>query len=151
MERPNRRRDPAVPIHTCGPGFAIARRQTRVVALEISGFLRLACNMTCCCQTLLQWTHRTLAIVQRPHNKNLPSAALIVAGNKLFRRDRPDTKGRGVRIYMKESIQCNEIKWPNGNELEYIGLNVTLSLEMSFMLVALYRPPSTKVYSYGRV
>lgn len=47
-------------------------------------------------------------------------------------------------IYIKEHIRCKQIEWSCDNELECIGLNVTLSPQMSFTLIGMYRPPSTK-------
>ena len=47
-------------------------------------------------------------------------------------------------IYIKEHIRCQQIGWSCDNELECIGLNVTLSLKMYFSLIEMSRPPSTK-------
>lgn len=45
-------------------------------------------------------------------------------------------------VYVKDCIQCNEIIWSKC-ELECIGLNLTLSPQMSFILIVIYRPPSS--------
>ena len=44
-------------------------------------------------------------------------------------------------IYIKEHIP---IELSCDNELECNGLNVTLSPQMSFTIIGMYRPPSTK-------
>ena len=53
-------------------------------------------------------------------------------------------------IYVKDSIQCNEIHWLNCKELECIGLNIILSPQMSFILVVIYRPPSSNIGFYEK-
>lgn len=47
-------------------------------------------------------------------------------------------------IYIKEGIQCKQIDIPE-NTLECVGVNITLSPEMSFVVVVLYQPPTSKV------
>lgn len=44
-----------------------------------------------------------------------------------------------------DNISCSQIQWRCDNELECIGLNIILSPQMSFTLVGLYRPPSSKI------
>ena len=46
-----------------------------------------------------------------------------------------EEEGGGVMIYIKEHIRCKQIEWSCDNELECIGLNVTLSSQMSFTLI----------------
>ncbi len=81
-------------------------------------------------------------------HENSPSAALEVPGFKLYRRDRVGSKGGGVMIYVKTGIQCNEIVWANCIDLECIGLNLVLSPQMSFVLIVIYRPPSSNISFY---
>ncbi len=45
-------------------------------------------------------------------------------------------------VYIKSTLQCHKIQWSNCNLLECLGLNVSLSPQMSFALVVIYRPPS---------
>lgn len=47
-----------------------------------------------------------------------------------------------VMVYMKDNIQCSRIDLFNVN-LECIGLNITLSSQMSFVLVLSNRPLSS--------
>jgi len=75
-------------------------------------------------------------------NKNSPSAALNIPGYNLFRRDRVKGKGGGVMVYLKNTIHCTQIQLSNVN-LECIGLTITLSSQMSFVMFLLYRPPSS--------
>lgn len=76
---------------------------------------------------------------------NSPSAALEVPGFKMYRKD---SKGGGVMIYVKNSIHCNEITLSNSVDLECIGLNFILSPQMSFVLIVIYRPPSSNSSFY---
>ena len=46
-------------------------------------------------------------------------------------------------IYIKEHFNCNQICWPFNDDIEGLGLNITLSPEMSFELIVVYRPPSS--------
>lgn len=74
---------------------------------------------------------------------NSPSAALHVPGYNIFRRDRSEGRGGGVMMYIKDHINCHQICWPFDHNLECIGLNIVLSSEMSFVLIVVYRPPSS--------
>ncbi len=51
-------------------------------------------------------------------------------------------------IYVKTGIQCNEVAWANCIDLEFIGLNFRLSPQMSFVLIVIYRPPSSNISFY---
>ena len=84
-------------------------------------------------------------------HKNSPSAALSVPGYNIYRRDRPEGKGGGIMFYVKDNISCSQIQWRCVNELECIGLNIILSPQMSFTLVGLYRPPSSKVTLFDQL
>lgn len=76
-------------------------------------------------------------------HKNSPSAALSVPGYNIFRRDRPEGRGGGLMFYFRDNINCRQIQWKHDDVLECIGLNITLSPQMSFSLIGLYRPPSS--------
>ena len=54
-------------------------------------------------------------------------------------------------VYVKNDFQCNEIKWSNCNDLECIGLNITLSPHMTFTVIVLYRPPSSDCSFYQKL
>lgn len=51
-------------------------------------------------------------------------------------------------IYIRDNLQCNELKWSPNIDLECIGLSVTLSPQMSFILLVLYRPPNSTIEFY---
>jgi len=68
----------------------------------------------------------------------------------MFRKDRQGSKRGGV-IYAKDTFNCSEILVTDENDLEFIGLNVSLSPQMSFILVVIYRPPSTNVDFYEKL
>lgn len=73
-------------------------------------------------------------------NSNTPSGVYSIPGYRIFRRDRGHGKGGGVMIYVKERFQCKQIDLPN--DLECVGITISLSPEMSFNVIILYRPPS---------
>lgn len=68
-----------------------------------------------------------------------PSAILSVPGYKMLRKDRQASKRGGVMIYAKNTFNCNEILFTNENGLEFLGLTVSLSQQMFFILVIIYR------------
>ncbi len=45
-------------------------------------------------------------------------------------------------VYIKSTLHCLKIQWSNCNIFECLGLNVSLSPQISFVLVVIYRPPS---------
>lgn len=94
-------------------------------------------------QLLLDSNLDFLCLTETWLNENSPSSALHVPGYKVHREDRVGSKGGGDLIFVKDRFQCHEVQW-SCNELECIGLNITLSPSMSFSLITLYRPPSSK-------
>lgn len=44
-----------------------------------------------------------------------------------------------------------QLQWPNDNGLECTGLSITLSPQMSFTLVGLYRPPTVKNHFFEQL
>ncbi|MGL5624046.1 hypothetical protein [Cetobacterium sp.] len=52
-------------------------------------------------------------------------------------------------LYVKDAIKCTEIIVPDEISIEFIGVNMSLSVEMSFTVICLYRPPSAKVDFYN--
>ncbi len=53
-------------------------------------------------------------------------------------------------FYVKDNISCSQIQWCCDNELECIGLNITLSPQTSFT-VGLYRSPSSKITFFDQL
>lgn len=67
----------------------------------------------------------------------------------IFRNDRNHEKCGGVICYIKDTISCNVIELEHC-ELEYLGLNIVFSPEMSFTLIVIYHPPSSNVTFYEK-
>ena len=59
--------------------------------------------------------------------------------------------GGGVMVYVKNVFQCIEIKWSYCNDLEYIGLNITLSPHMTFTVIVIYRHPASDCSFYQKL
>ena len=55
------------------------------------------------------------------------------------------SKGEGFLIYAKNILNCKEIHVSNENRLELNCLYITLSPQMSFVLIVIYRPPSSNI------
>lgn len=72
-----------------------------------------------------------------------------VPGYQCFRRDRVGGRGGGVMIYVKDSIKCERITLDATDTLEHVAINVVLSQQMSFILIAFYRPPSANDSFYN--
>lgn len=135
--------------------FAIIRRysslsrstpcQTRTF---IGFYLGFGCSNDQIHHLLLDSNLDFLCLSETWLHENSLSAALEVPGFKLYRKDRVGSKGGGVMIYVKTGIQCNDIAWANCIDLECIGLNLILSLQMSFVLIVIYRPPSSNISFY---
>lgn len=83
--------------------------------------------------------------------QNSPLGAYNVPGYNIFRKGRDQGRGGGVLIYVKETIKCNQIQLGGSNDLECIGLNVTLSPQMSFIIIGLYRSPSCNNMFYDNL
>ena len=81
---------------------------------------------------------------------NSPAAALIVPGYNIFRRDRPDDRWGGVIFYVRDTIHCTQIQFKD-DQLECIGLDITLSPKMSFTVLGLYRPPDSKAIFFNQL
>lgn len=76
-------------------------------------------------------------------NKHSPEAAFDIPGYNMFRRDRNKGKGGGLLVCVKNTIACNLIEWSQDIDMECIGLNMSVSPQMSFIVICLYRPPSS--------
>lgn len=53
-------------------------------------------------------------------------------------------KGGGVLVYVRDTIKCSQLNQPSEVSIEHVSVRISLSAEMSFVLVCLYRPPSAK-------
>lgn len=54
-------------------------------------------------------------------------------------------------FYVKDGINCNKIEWSRDFDLECIGLKETLSEQMSFSKIGIYRPPSARIVFYNEL
>lgn len=70
------------------------------------------------------------------------NSAVYIPGYNIYRRDRGHGKGAGVMIYVKDSFQCVHME-SVGDVWECVGIKIRLSSEMSFAVLALYRPPTS--------
>ena len=80
-----------------------------------------------------------------------PEALVNMPGYNAFRKDRVKGKGGGALLYVKDTIQCKQIEWPAEVQIECVGLDITLSTEMSFILICLYRHPNAKADFYDQL
>ena len=80
-----------------------------------------------------------------------PEALVKMPGYNIFRRDRIKGKGGGALLYIRDTLQCEQIEWPKDTQLECVGVKITLSSEMSFSLICLYRHPSATVEFYDQL
>lgn len=81
----------------------------------------------------------------------LQADILKVHGYNMFRRDRNVGRGGGVLFYVKDSINCAQIHLSCVDDLECIVLKLTLSTQMSLILIGIYRPASTKIVFYDKL
>lgn len=72
-----------------------------------------------------------------------PSSIFSIPEYNVFRRDRTHGKGGGVLIYVKNTITCKQMDLPK-NDLEFVRVTASLSPEMSFNIIVMYRPPNEK-------
>ena len=75
--------------------------------------------------------------------KKIEDHELSVQGYKIFRNDQ-DSKGRGVAIYVKDSLPVPTIKI-RSVKLELPSLEIKPTNARSFFLVCWYRPPTSSV------
>lgn len=66
----------------------------------------------------------------------------------MFRRDRNKGKGGGLLVYVKNTITCNLIERSQEIDMEYFGLNMSLSHQMSFIVIDLLQPLSSNNIFY---
>lgn len=72
--------------------------------------------------------------------KTSPGAALIMHGYKCFSHDRKTGRGGGLLIYVKDHFKCEQVHLECSKDFECIAVLITLSLQMSFTIVVVYRP-----------
>lgn len=68
-----------------------------------------------------------------------PSSVFTIPGYNVYRWDGGKGKGGGVLIYVRDSIDSHQIDIPV-QILDCVGVIITLSAQMSFILLAVYRP-----------
>lgn len=73
-----------------------------------------------------------------------PSAMLCAPGYNIFRRDRLVGRGGGIMFYIKESIRCTDLQLAYNFDIECIILDLSLSSQMSFIVIAVHQPPLAK-------
>ena len=83
--------------------------------------------------------------------QSTPSSVFTVPGYQCFRRDRPDGRGGGVLFYVREGIKCEREVYKAGSTLEYVGIKIILSKQMSFNIIGVYRPPSADDTFYDQL
>lgn len=72
-------------------------------------------------------------------------------GYNVFRKDRNEGRVGGVMIYVRNSLKCAQIVWPDNVTLECVGVNIVLSKEMNFIVICIYRKPSTNVEFFDQL
>lgn len=82
---------------------------------------------------------------------NFSKAAIVLPGYKTVRKDREQWKGGGVLLYIRDTLKCNQTVWPSDINLECVGVNISLSNEMSHTVICIYRKPSAKNYFYDHL
>ncbi len=80
--------------------------------------------------------------------KTFPSASLAMPGYKYFRQDRNNGRGGGLLIYDNDHFIIKQVNLECSNDLEWIAVLITLSSQISFTIVAVYRPPSSDISFY---
>lgn len=80
-----------------------------------------------------------------------PEAIITMSGYNTFRKDQLEGKGGGVLLYVKSHLKCHQLELPTEIQLECIGVNITLSASMSFIVICIYRKPTSKVDFYDQL
>ncbi len=80
-----------------------------------------------------------------------PEAVVVMADYNVFRKDRGQGKGGGVLLYVKNTLNCSQIELPTDNTLECVGVNISLSDKMSFIVLCMYRKPSANADFYDQL
>jgi exonuclease III len=73
-----------------------------------------------------------------------PEAVVNMPGYNVFRKDRNNGRGGGVIMYVRNTLKCTMIEWPSEIVLECVGVDISLSATMSFVIVCIYRKPTAK-------
>ncbi|XP_049426565.1 uncharacterized protein LOC125885132 [Epinephelus fuscoguttatus] len=92
-----------------------------------------------------------LAISESWLKTQSPEALVSMPGYNVFRKDRLKGKGGGVLLYVKNTLTCREIVWSTAFNFDCVGVEITLSKEMSFSLICIYRQPTAKVDFYDQL
>lgn len=54
-------------------------------------------------------------------------------------------------LYVKNNLECSQLSVPDEVEIENVSVKISLSPEMAFTLICLYRPPSAKINFYEQL
>ncbi len=80
--------------------------------------------------------------------KTFPNASLAMPGYKYVRQDRNNGRGGGLLIYDNDHFIIKQVNLECSNDFECIAVLITLSSQISFTIVAVYRPPSSDISFY---
>lgn len=59
--------------------------------------------------------------------------------------------GVEVLYCVKSALKCRQINWPEEIQLECVGVEISLSPTMSFVVICLYRKPSATIEFYEKL
>ena len=80
---------------------------------------------------LLESNIDCLGISESWLKQSSPSTLVSMAGYNVFSKDRLKGKGGGVLLYVRNTFTCREIALPANIEFDCVGVEITLSEEMS--------------------
>lgn len=80
--------------------------------------------------------------------RSSPEAVINMPGYNVFKKDRDKGRGGGVLMYVKSTLKCKMIEWPSEIALECVGVQISVSPMMSFVVVCIYRKPTAKIDFY---
>lgn len=72
---------------------------------------------------------------------NSPDSVYAISGYNVFRKDRQTGRGGGLLLYIKECLRST--RYELAVNFECMAVSVSLSENMSFIIICLYRPPSS--------
>lgn len=78
-------------------------------------------------------------------NSTIPDNSVIIEGYNILRRDRSDSRGGGVAMYIKKSIDYSPI--PSSRNIEQIWVNINMK-KIKFAIGVLYRAPLSNVKNF---
>ena len=96
------------------------------------------------CYYVFVWL--TFCLSETKIDESVIDTSLCVSGYELFRNDR-DRHGGGVCMYVSSSLPCKRISAPSFTGLESLLVFVEFLPSVSYVVGALYRPPSGNITS----